>query len=199
MLQIVVYSRRSEHREFRIDRRTQPRVRGAQRALDTATTPRRAREDEAEIAGALRQRHQQLIRLRRDPDVVDVRHPRAASRPSTRREHAAPRDRNHHDAGGARLAAPGRRRLRPARAAAAAPRAEIGARDRRSRDDEAQRARAQAADRPRGDFEDEHAVGRFTRHSAWIGPWRRPIAAAARADRLDDRPWRPPAPIDGVT
>ena len=60
-----------------------------------------AREDESQIAGALRQRHQQLIRLRRDPDVVDVRHAARRLDAVDAAEDAAPRNRNHHHAGGA--------------------------------------------------------------------------------------------------
>ena len=57
----------------------------------------------------------------------------------------------------------------------------------RSDRSEAQRAGAEAADRPRGDLEHEHAGRRLTRHSAWIGPWRRPSAAAAACHAVDDR------------
>src|SRR5438105_3146385 len=62
MLQIVLDLCRSEHRELSVDRDRQTRVRSAERFLDR---PRRrgAREDEAEITGALRQRQQQLVGL----------------------------------------------------------------------------------------------------------------------------------------
>src|SRR3954469_8280418 len=48
----------------------QPRVRLPQRALHVSGG-RRAREDESQIARAFGQRHQQLIRLRRDVDRLD--------------------------------------------------------------------------------------------------------------------------------
>ena len=191
MLQIVVYLRGREHREFRID--DERRAARAPRAAParTAEPRRRPREDESEVAGAFGQRHEQLIRLRGDPDVVDVRRPaRAASTPST------PRRMPRRGIGiiitplASRLAAP-----RAGIFAERVPKEELleGDCGLRIADcgltaiaDEAQRARAQAADRARGDFEHEARPPSLTRHSAWTGPWCRPMAFAARVDRLDD-------------
>src|SRR2546428_6292308 len=71
MLLIVVDLRGREHRQLGVDRKPQMRVRGAQRALDAGRRGG-AGEDEPEVAGAFRQRQQQLIRLRRNAHVVDV-------------------------------------------------------------------------------------------------------------------------------
>src|SRR5882724_9215463 len=61
MKKIVVDLAWREHRQCRVDRERQMGMRGAERLLDERR-PRRPREDESEIARALGQRHQQLIR-----------------------------------------------------------------------------------------------------------------------------------------
>src|SRR5476649_2386469 len=72
MLEIVMDLSGREHRQLGIDLERQVRVRRPQRPIDIARLPG-AREDEAQITGAFRQRHEQLIRLRGDPDILDVR------------------------------------------------------------------------------------------------------------------------------
>ena len=61
MVKIVVHVRGTEHPEFRVDGEAQPRVRRPQRIVHVSRAPG-AREDESQIAGALRQRQQPLIR-----------------------------------------------------------------------------------------------------------------------------------------
>jgi hypothetical protein len=65
MVKIVVHVRGTEHPEFRVDGEVQPRVRRPQRGVHVSRAPG-AREDESQVAGALRQRQQPLIRFRRD-------------------------------------------------------------------------------------------------------------------------------------
>src|SRR5258706_10244223 len=66
----------------------------------------RPREDEAQIARALRQRHEALIHVRRDLDVVHPGHRARVFEPADAAVNAAPRNRNHHDASGVALSAP---------------------------------------------------------------------------------------------
>src|SRR5579872_2055886 len=70
MRRIVPQLVRRQHGEFGIDLEGEARVRLAQRALDVSRGLG-AREDEAEVTGALRQRHEDLIGLRRDSHIVD--------------------------------------------------------------------------------------------------------------------------------
>src|SRR5260221_1537002 len=65
MKTIVVDLAGREHRQCGVDREHQTGMRGAERLLDERR-PRRAREDESEIARAFGQWHQQLIRFRGD-------------------------------------------------------------------------------------------------------------------------------------
>ncbi len=176
----------AQHRQFRIDREREARVRRAQRALDVAAR-RAAREDEAEIARALGQRHQQLVRLRGDPHVVDAVDARARPR-RRRRRGSTPRR------GIGIIITPDARASRdqPSDDSPSACRSSSSSSEmrrvagRRPLRLEPQRARAQAADRPRGHFEDEHAAASLTRHSAWIGPCRRPSARGRARDGVDD-------------
>ena len=133
-----------------------------------------AREDEAQIAGAFRQRHEQLVGLGGDRDVVDAGDRRASSTPDTPRY--TPR------AGigiimtpEAQVRATSRRAIRRARDAAAAPRASIGVRTASDRPSSGRcptrwvnrkRPGAQTADRPRRDFERRTRRRSLTRHSA---------------------------------
>jgi len=105
MMKIVVYLRRIEHREFRVDRAAQTRVRGAKRLFD-GLRARPPREDESEIAGTLGQRQQTLIHLRRDLYVDDVRHLSRGIHTVDTAKHSTPRDRDHHYAGGVRFTPP---------------------------------------------------------------------------------------------
>ena len=137
----------------------------ARSARSTASARRAAREDEPEIAGALRQRHQQLIRLRGDPHVVDAGDARAP--PRARHAAIARRARGigiiiTPDARGSRDQpsgdSPSAWRSSSSSSENGIVRLVSGSR-RLDRDLlEPQRARAQAADRARGDFEDEHAA-----------------------------------------
>src|SRR5712692_5262510 len=105
MVQIVVYLRRREYREFRIDGEREARVRCTQGSLDLVSAIG-AREDESEVARALGQRQQQLIRLRRDSDVVHAGHLTSGVDALHAAEDAAPWNRDHHDTGRVGLAAP---------------------------------------------------------------------------------------------
>ena len=129
---------------------------------------RAVREDEAQITGALRQRNQQLIHLRRHHHVVHAVDQARLLGAGNAAIHAASGNRDHHDAGGARLARPAVGRL-----AQRVTQQQFLERDRSGRflelgepsadDDprvEPQRAAAQAADRARRDFKDEHAADR---------------------------------------
>src|SRR5260221_8004696 len=70
MEKIVVDLRRWKHGEIRIDREAKPRVRRAKGRFHRIGV-RRAREDEAQITRPFRQRHEQLIDLRRDVKIDD--------------------------------------------------------------------------------------------------------------------------------
>ena len=133
-----------------------------------------AREDEPQIAGALGQRHQQLIRLRGDAGRRRCRGtPRAASTPST------PRNMPRRGIGiiitpeAARSRGPRRRRSRRARDAAGVPRARsVGIGDRRLATDRDRSAGARAHRPPigRAATSSTNTPSALTRHSAWIGP-----------------------------
>ena len=201
MLQIVVYLRGVSTGNSG-SMANASRACAARSACSTAGDASRAREDESEIAGAFGQRHEQLIRLRGDPDVVDVRH---VARRRRRRRRARKMPRRGigiiitPDASLSPAPVVGRFAERVAQEQllerdgdsgfgirsdpSPRPTARSAARARTGRRSAARRLRART--RPRS----------FTRHSAWIGPWCRPIAAAARGDGVDDRaPGRLPAP-----
>src|SRR5580765_3617690 len=166
MLKIVVDLTGAEDREFWIDCEHEVRVRGAQRLFNQAG-PLGTREDEPQIARAFGQRHQQLIRFGGDVDLVDALNRACRIEALDPAHDAPPRDRDHHHAA--------RRVLSPVRRGVLAQRVtqqelfERGQiwmfsistvlwKSRTSRSDpETQRPRAQAADRTRGDFEDEDA------------------------------------------
>src|SRR6185503_13184383 len=61
----------TQHWNLGIDDKAETSVRVAQRTIHLAW-PIAPRKDEPQIAGAFRQRDEQLIRLRRQPDVVDA-------------------------------------------------------------------------------------------------------------------------------
>ena len=115
---------------------------------------RRAPEDESQVTGAFRQRVQLLIRLRRDLDFIDVRHRARRLDAIDAAEDAAARNRESSSPPRRGARAASRASARPARAAAAAPRSRCAA----PRALEAQRLRAQPADRPRRHFEHVHAL-----------------------------------------
>ena len=74
MDRIVVYLARGEYRQLRSDGEHEAGMGVPQRPLDIVCAIR-AREDEPQVARAFGQRHEQLIRLRRDVDLVDADNP----------------------------------------------------------------------------------------------------------------------------
>ncbi len=155
----------------------------ARSALLARGRRRAPREDEPQVAVPLRQRHEQRVRLGRDPHVLDARH-----RP--RRLHAVDPAKTPRRGIGIIITPTPRlaryaRAPRRARGAAAPPRA---TRRRPSRRGTAAPG-AEAADGARRHFEHVHAAS-FTRHSAWTGP------GAGRARRP---PPPPPSTIRACT
>ena len=142
-----------------------------------------AREDEPEVAGAFRQRHQQLVHFRGDPHVVDDRHPPcrveaghaagrrrgAESESSSRRRPASPAPSLPGDSPSACRSSSSSSEM-----AATVPGSPLPV--------EPQRAGAQAADRPRGHFEHEDA--RLVHATLGVN---RSVAQAEGARRLVDR------------
>src|ERR1051325_1199919 len=133
------------------DGETQAAVRVAQRGGD-GLVRLRAREDEPEIACAFRQRQQQLVHLRRDAHIVDVRDAARVVDAVAAAKDAAARNRNHHHPARGRFAPPGGGRL-----AERMPQQHLLERGFVTGVIEPQRARAKAADRTRGDLEDVDA------------------------------------------
>ncbi len=162
----------------------------SRRALLDVAGARAAREDEPQIARAFGQRHQQLVGLRRDPDLVDAGDPRAP-RPRRRRARYTPRR------GIGIIMTPEARRFAHVRRGIFAERvaqqqllSEIA--DSRTADcldcrlgsaAPGRTGRRSAAPRLRA----RRRRPAFTRHSAWIGPCRKP---SPRGPRRRRRRWR---------
>src|SRR5712691_2377672 len=163
---IVVDLRRLEYGEFGIDGKPDAGVRHAQRALDLVSTAG-ACKDEPEIARALRQRHQHLIRFRRNADFVDVGHRAREVDPFDTAIDSAPWNRDHHHPGCGALAMP-----RPGFITERVTQQQFLQRDLgfgiwdsnpeprvpNSGAREAKTAGAEAANWTRGDFEDEDTI-----------------------------------------
>src|SRR5262245_64002209 len=89
------------------DLEAQMRVRGPERLLDGVRRVG-AREDEAEVLPAFRQRDELLTQMGRDGDLLDVRHRLGRAYTVHGAEVPGAGGRDHHDAGGAAIPVEGR-------------------------------------------------------------------------------------------
>src|ERR1700682_1714307 len=93
------------HRHLWIDRELEAPVSRAQRVFDVAR-PDRAGEYEAEVAGALWQRHEDLVCPGGDPHILHAGHATSDVQALDAPKHPSARNGNHRHAGRGRLALP---------------------------------------------------------------------------------------------